>query len=123
MRRQHSRWNGGFPIHPDLFAQPIFVCFVSITTCSAAPEVPICSLLFRDCSARKSLALPHSDRAVRAIISGLPSIRQIHTKINTSAFVGTNSTDEAKHARLLAKALRRRCAFWRKLTVVGWGKS
>ena len=43
---------GGLLIHPHLFAQTDFICFISVTTFSVAPHTLVCSLLFSKRSAR-----------------------------------------------------------------------
>ncbi len=54
---------------------PIFVCFVRVTTFLVALEAPHLQSIVQQMFSKKLSAFPHSDRAVPAFISGLPTIQ------------------------------------------------
>src|SRR5258708_38989459 len=62
--------------------RPIFICFVSVTRSSVAPEYPHLQTKVQQVFSKKLPVLPQSDGSAPTLISGLPTIQQIHTTFN-----------------------------------------
>src|SRR5258708_13536087 len=62
--------------------RPIFICFVSVTGSSVAPEYPHLQTKVQQVFSKKLPVLPQSDGSAPTLISGLPPIQQFHTTFN-----------------------------------------
>src|SRR6266849_3105380 len=60
----------------------IFICFFSVPGSSVAPEYPHLQTKVQQVFSKKLPVLPQSDGSAPTLISGLPTIQQIHTTFN-----------------------------------------